>query len=307
MSSLETYIVGYGQTPYGAHANDSIVELVLEAVQKALSNSSLQHKDIDYVVTSSCDLWDGKTASNIAITEVVGAVMKGEVRISADGLMGVFHADNAIKSGEHETVLVVAHTKGSEGVHQAISQWTFDPLYLQPLGLDFHSMSKLVANIRGYTANDESLESFAAQDGACAVILSRNKSLANKEKPIKIGKKSTLLDVHYPGRRNLKDGHFHRALEQLNYSDLSKIECAALSANSVDEEKFYYDQLKAVGFAGHHIKTRATPFIVKGLSRLIDAASLMAKEKFQSALVHGQNGAAAQQECILLLEAANGN
>jgi 3-oxoacyl-[acyl-carrier-protein] synthase III len=53
-------------------ADDSIVSMVYQAVRKCLEDAGETMSAVDAVVTASIDLLDGKTASNISITEVVG-------------------------------------------------------------------------------------------------------------------------------------------------------------------------------------------------------------------------------------------
>ena len=115
--------------------DDSIVSMVYQAVRKCLEDAGETMSAVDAVVTASVDLLDGKTASNISITEVVGAVMKPETRITGDGLFALAHAAMAILSGQYDKVLVVAHGKASEGDQEKLSNWTYDPVFQQPLGL----------------------------------------------------------------------------------------------------------------------------------------------------------------------------
>ena len=82
----EVVVAGLGQAGPKPADDRSIAEMVLAAVQAALSDAQLGYADLDAVVTASVDLFDGLTASNIAVTEVVGAVMKPETRIAGDGL-----------------------------------------------------------------------------------------------------------------------------------------------------------------------------------------------------------------------------
>lgn len=123
----------------------SIPEIVLEAVDAALRDAGLGHGEIDAIVTASVDLFDGLTASNIAITEVVGAVMKPETRVAADGLIAVIQALCELRAGACETVLVVGHCKPAMAPQRALTSWALDPVFLQPLGLDFHACAGLQA------------------------------------------------------------------------------------------------------------------------------------------------------------------
>lgn len=130
-------VVGVAQTMYAPGQKQTVAEMVYAAVQGALADAGIGIGAIDYAVTASVDLWDGLTASNIAVTEVVGAVMRPEARVAGDGLLAAMQAYMVAASGHHDVVLLVAHAKCSATDHWAVSNWTFDPVYQQTLGVDY--------------------------------------------------------------------------------------------------------------------------------------------------------------------------
>lgn len=140
-------IAGVGDSRCVAKDSRSIPEMVLCAVEKALDDAQLKHENIDAVVTASVDLFDGLTASNIAVTEVVGAVMRPETRIAADGLAAIVHAACQIWAGAYDTVLVAAHGKSSMCCHDDLTNWAMEPVALQPLGTNFLICSALQAQM----------------------------------------------------------------------------------------------------------------------------------------------------------------
>lgn len=143
----EVAIAGVGRGAFEeCNGEGSIAEIVADAVDAALADAGLGLADVDAVVTASVDLWDGRTASNVTVTEVVGAVMKPETRIAADGLAALVQAAMTVAAGAHETVLCVAHCKPSESEHLALTAWTLDPVLLQPLGLDDAACAGLQAD-----------------------------------------------------------------------------------------------------------------------------------------------------------------
>lgn len=142
----------------------SIPEIVLEAVEAALADAGLRHDDVDAVVTASVDLLDGLTASNIAITEVVGAVLKPETRIAADGLLAAIHGACLLRARAYETVLVVAHGKASLAPYWPLTAWALDPVHLQPLGVDFLVCAGLQA--RAVAGDDQEAEARWAEIAA---------------------------------------------------------------------------------------------------------------------------------------------
>jgi len=146
MEPARVAAVGVAQTIYEPFKRMTTAEMVYEAVKGALTDAGIDISEVNYIVTASVDLWDGLTASNIAVTEVVGAVMRPEVRVASDGLFAAAHAFMLVASGHHDIVLLVAHAKGSLANHFAVSNWTFDPIYQQTLGMDFLAAAGIQAN-----------------------------------------------------------------------------------------------------------------------------------------------------------------
>lgn len=149
---MNVAVVGLGEAGPTVEDPRSIPEIVLDAVEGALADAGLDFGAVDAVVTASVDLFDGLTASGIAITEVIGAVMKPETRIAGDGLLAALYGACLIRSGAYETVLVTAHGKASLAPHWELTSWALDPIYLQPLGVDFLVCAALQARA---TAGDD--------------------------------------------------------------------------------------------------------------------------------------------------------
>lgn len=145
------YVAGIGETGPVRADDRSIPEMVHAAVAAALQDAGAEMTDVNAVVTASVDLFDGLTASNVAVTEVVGAVMKPETRISADGLAALVHAACQLWAEAYETVLVVAHCKPSMAPHQPLTSWAMDPIHIQPLGVDFLTCAALQARVVGHS------------------------------------------------------------------------------------------------------------------------------------------------------------
>ncbi|MDR7463595.1 MAG: thiolase family protein [Armatimonadota bacterium] len=194
-------------------------------------------QEVDAVVTASVDLWDGLTASNVAVTEVVGAVMKPETRVAGDGLLAVCHATMIILSGNYKTVLVVAHGKASMADRWELSKWTFDPIYQQPLDLDDLVAGALQAQtyLGRYQVSPDApalvavknrkedgltvdavltspvlappihdLEVPPEADGACALLLGAASSIGVPgRRPARIRGFGYALETHYLGDRDL--------------------------------------------------------------------------------------------------------
>ncbi len=139
-------IVAVGQTKYHPDRCDvNEEELAWEAVKPVLEESGVSLSEIDSSVSCSQDFWDGRTISNMNIQHVVGAHMKHEDKVCEDGINAVFAAMAQILSGHYDMVLVVAHTKESQGDKSLIENAAFDPVMMRQLGLDFTSAAALQA------------------------------------------------------------------------------------------------------------------------------------------------------------------
>jgi acetyl-CoA C-acetyltransferase len=130
-------IIGVGMTRIEANKiRDTFADLAWEAVNKALDDAGMNMDDIDNIVTTSNDFWDGRTISCMAVSDASGAYDKNVSCVEGDGTFGAFYGLIRILSGSYGTTLVTAHSKGSEGISSLITNATFDPIYERALGLD---------------------------------------------------------------------------------------------------------------------------------------------------------------------------
>ena len=160
-------LIGVSQTKYEADKSyQTIIEMVYGVVREALEDAGVNREELDNIVTSCVDLWDGMTASNAFLTDVVGAVMKRESRVAGDGLGAVFQGMMMILSNASDLTLVVSDCQGSMGDQLGISNWVFDPVYQQMLGLDFLSAGALQAN--------QYMSRFGIKQEDCAQVVVKN-------------------------------------------------------------------------------------------------------------------------------------
>ncbi len=121
-------VVGVGQTHHSSRRADvSIPGLVREAIDRALQDAGLEHRDIDAVVVGKApDMLEGVMQPEQFLAGAVGAHLKPMIRVHTAGsvgastaLAGVTH----VASGLFERVLVVAFEKQSEGN----AMWALSP------------------------------------------------------------------------------------------------------------------------------------------------------------------------------------
>jgi acetyl-CoA C-acetyltransferase len=113
-------VVGVGQTHHSSRRSDvSIPGLVREAVDRALRDAGLEHKDIDAVIIGKApDQLEGVMQPEQFLAGAVGAHMKPLLRVHTAGSVGASTALTAVThvaSGLYERVLTIAFEKQSEG------------------------------------------------------------------------------------------------------------------------------------------------------------------------------------------------
>ncbi|MCB2149183.1 MAG: thiolase family protein [Deltaproteobacteria bacterium] len=140
-------IVGVGMTAIEKNKiRDGFADMVWEAVNLALDDAGMTIDDIDNVVTTSNDFWDGRTISCMAVSDASGAREKNVSCVEGDGTFGAFYGLTRILSGSYGTTLVTAHSKGSESVSSLITNAAFDPIYQRAIGMDMVSACAMQAN-----------------------------------------------------------------------------------------------------------------------------------------------------------------
>ncbi|MBW1677273.1 MAG: thiolase family protein [Deltaproteobacteria bacterium] len=141
-----TAIIGIGMTKIEANKKgDTFADMAWEAVNNALTDAGMTIDEVDNVVTTSNDFWDGRTISCMAVGDASGASNKNVSCVEGDGTFGAFYGLTRILSGSYGTTLVTAHSKGSESVSSLITNAAFDPIYERALGMDMITASAMQA------------------------------------------------------------------------------------------------------------------------------------------------------------------
>ncbi|MBF0101707.1 MAG: thiolase family protein [Desulfobacterales bacterium] len=142
-----TAIIGIGMTAIEARKErDTFADMTWEAVNKALEDAGMTIADIDNVITTSNDFWDGRTISSMAVGDASGVRGKNVSCVEGDGTFGAFYGLTRILSGSYGTTLVTAHSKGSESISSLITNASFDPIYDRSLGMDMITACAMQAN-----------------------------------------------------------------------------------------------------------------------------------------------------------------
>ena len=123
---------------------------VLEALREQVEVKFARHvkgaKGINMTISVSDDVFDARTISDNAMTDVLGAHFGCEEKVAQEGIQALFYALAAIQSGHNDMVLVMGHCKESQGKSRnMVTHLAFDPFYTRPVGLDFCAAAGLQA------------------------------------------------------------------------------------------------------------------------------------------------------------------
>jgi len=147
---------------------------VVESLQAQTGLNFTRHEPgegIDMSISASDDVFDARTISNNAMTDVLGAHMGCEEKVAQNGIQAVYYGLAAIASGHHDIVLVLGHCKESQGKSRnMVTHLAFDPFYTRPVGLDFRAAAGIQARAYGERSN--------VSDGQLARIVARAREKA---------------------------------------------------------------------------------------------------------------------------------
>lgn len=247
-------IVSIAQTKYEeSKPSQDFIELVYEVVEKVLQQTGLTFADrvkkgfgIDGIVSCSQDHCDARTISSGDMQEEMGAYNLAEEKVADDGCLAVYNAATQIMCGDYEVVLVVAHTKESHAPRRIIENCAFDPIYQQPIGLDYLTAAALQAKRYMYK--------YGITQEQCSKVVVKNRGNAKNNPYAQAPLDLTLEDV-------MKSPMLADPIRVLDTKPFSDGACALILAN---EEKAK--------------KITEKPVWIKGMGNCYDAHSLGYRE-----------------------------
>jgi acetyl-CoA C-acetyltransferase len=143
-------IVGQAQTKHSEDIGMPRERMLYELVKGLYGQIGITRHDIDTFVLCSNDFQSGRTISNVFEDTPVGAYMKDETKVEADGAWAVTYAATRILSGIYDTALVVANSLGgSEFRPYLIMDYQLNPTYDRQLGL-VNELSSAAFQARSY-------------------------------------------------------------------------------------------------------------------------------------------------------------
>lgn len=217
-------IIGIGMTKIEANkVRDTFADMVWEAVNRALDDAGMTIKDIDNVITTSNDFWDGRTISCMAVGDASGVKYKNVSCVEGDGTFGAFYGLCRVLSGSYGTTLVTAHSKGSESVSSLITNASFDPIYDRALGMDMISASALQARAYMHRTKTTSEQ--------CALVSVKNHGNARHNQYAQ-------LPMDLSVQRVMESEMIADPLHKLDCSPVSDGCCAVVIANEERASKY---------------------------------------------------------------------
>ncbi len=154
-------IVGYKQTKHTVDSPVARERMIYELVKSLYHDMGITKDDIDTFVLASNDFTDGRTISEVFMVPRIGAYMKDETKVEADGLNAALYAYLRILSGLYNTALVIGFSMAGSEFRVPLTQaYTMDPAYERPRGLiNFYSTAALQAGayMKKYRFSDEDL------------------------------------------------------------------------------------------------------------------------------------------------------
>ena len=217
-------IIGVGMTKVEkSKVRETFADMAWEAVNKALSDAGMTIDDIDNVVTTSSDFWDGRTISCMAVGDASGAADKNVSCVEGDGTFGAFYGYTRALSGSYKTTLVTGHSKGSQCVSSLITNASFDPIYDRELGMDMITACAMQANAY--------MNRTGLRPEDMAMVSVKNHRNAFKNPMAQLPMNITVSDV-------IKSEMIADPLHKLDCSPVSDGCCAVIIANESVATKF---------------------------------------------------------------------
>lgn len=128
-----TAIVGVGQTEHAGNRYDVTgVELISEAVRRALADAELTREDIDGVVIGNMDHFEGINAVELWSIDGNGGIDKPTLKLTTGGTTGstlAIAGTHLTASGLFEKLLVIGWEKNSESDTTGAITTAFDPIW----------------------------------------------------------------------------------------------------------------------------------------------------------------------------------
>jgi acetyl-CoA C-acetyltransferase len=131
--------------------------MALDVLESLLNRTGLDFSEkngISMAINVSDDIFDARTISDNAMTDVLGAHFRCEEKVAQEGAQAVYYGLAAIMSGHTDLVLIIGHCKESQAKSRnMVTHNAFDPFYTRPVGMDFCAAAGLQAQAYACKSN----------------------------------------------------------------------------------------------------------------------------------------------------------
>ena len=151
---------------------------ILESLRQQTGLDFAEGSGINMTISVSDDVFDARTISDNAMTDVLGAHFRCEEKIAQEGIQALYYGLAAIQSGHEDVVMVVGHCKESQAQSRnQVTHMAFDPFFTRPVGLDFCAAAGLQAQAYGARAK------LTEEQLAKVVVRARRNGARNPQTP----------------------------------------------------------------------------------------------------------------------------
>ena len=230
-------VVGVAQTKHGENLQQTVRELIYDVTVEILAKTNLTKDDVDTVVASTSDYWQGMGCSNVFHYDAAAGYLKDSTKAEEDGALGFMYAYMRVLSGHFDTALAISDIKNSDiSTISTLNNLYCDPFYQRPIGLEDISSAATQATL--YMHRHEVTEEQAAKVSVKSLRNAFYNPYAHKRARITIDDVLKSRIVSYP-------------LKELDCCPASDGACAVLLA-SEDKAKKITDNpawIKGVGWS----------------------------------------------------------
>ncbi|MDB4433455.1 thiolase family protein [bacterium] len=151
---------------------------VLESLQEQTGVDFSEDGGIGMSISVSDDVFDARTISDNAMTDVLGGHFGCEEKVAQEGAQALYYGLAVIQSGHTDLLLILGHCKESQAKSRnMVTHMAFDPFYTRPVGMDFCAAAGLQA--QAYAARSGVTDEHLAE----VVVRSRKNAAKNPLTP----------------------------------------------------------------------------------------------------------------------------
>lgn len=132
---MDVWVAGVGEIPCRKkYEHMDFREMLFEAAKKAYEDAELSPRDIDGVVASGIDFYEGVSITDSYTPDQVGGRLKFNTLVTNDSLNAFIHACMLLKTNQFRTLAVTVYSKASNILNYGeivLNAW--DPFLIRPL------------------------------------------------------------------------------------------------------------------------------------------------------------------------------